>query len=74
MVLKFTWFVKFIYFGLLRDDISIYMSERSRELINLMNNIRNQNWNLKIENNDFRKLDIHPNNFLFLLTFSDDIQ
>jgi len=45
------------YFGLLREDIPIYMSEVSKKFVELRNRVGNQQWNLYIENNDLREME-----------------
>jgi len=45
------------YFGLLREDIPIYMSEVSKRFVELRNKVGNQQWNLYLENNDLRELE-----------------
>ena len=44
------------YFGMVREDIPIYMSEITKKFIELRNRVGTRSWNLDVEDHDFKAL------------------
>jgi len=49
------------YFGLLRHDIPLYMSDITKKLIELREDVGSKNWNSNLENSDIKEIEKNKN-------------